>query len=53
MSEVIRLRMNPRRTIQGEMQASLLVAASYVPFMKPLCKLDSSVNFRTAQGVQG
>jgi len=33
------------------MQAFLLVTASNVSFLKPLCKLDSSVKIETAQGI--
>ena len=35
----------------ADLWSVLLAAASYLSFMKPLCKPDPTVNFRAAQGV--
>ena len=43
MFEATRLLANP--------WSALLVAASYVSFQKPLCKLDSSVKLGAPQGL--
>ena len=53
MFEATRLLANPWSAPKGEMQAFLLVAASCVSYKKPLCKLDSTVNFRAASRILG